>query len=623
MTQTVATAGSGLVFVNTYAAGDSQQYVNCIVAAEQTLEGLCTNSVTINATFDTVNNGATGDLATNDWGSSVHVTYAQLESALASHEFSPYAVAAIDSLPSTDPNPAGGADWSLPTAYARMLGLTNNTPPADDTVTLNIGYDFSYGQDVINTLEHELSEGAMGRVGGLGDQNSAWSTMDLFRYSSPNVRDYTDGRDGLTTYFSYDGTDLSSPLSFNNRYNSSGVKVHGGDTADFTERDVFGTGGTGEINTLSQTDLEVMDSLGWDPSSTQLPAPNPVLSAGTTADMIMFNGNSGVYEIYDLGNNTVLSAYELANVGFWQFIGLGDFNGADTSDMILRNDNGKFELYDISNNVIANPVSLGSVGLNWSVAGFGDFDGASSLTEMMLRNSDTGAFELYQTNGNTLAGSSVAAVGNNFQVIGVGDFSGVGESQMMMQDFVGDLELYTYNSNTSSLEGIAVGKVGSNFKIVGVGDILGNGGSQMMMQDARGDFELYSYNSNTNALSGVAVGAVGTNWAVRGFGPLNTAGQDEMLLQNGSGVFEVYDYNAGTESLSGTSMGAVGAPWVVDGIAAAPLSSGGAIETSTAPAQLVQAMAAMSDGGIASTSASLSVATLSAAQSLLTATQHA
>ena len=165
--------------------------------------------------------------------------------------------------------------------------------------------------------------------------------------------------------------------------------------------------------------------------------------------------------------------------------------------------------------------------------------------------------------------------------------------------------------------------MGSNFKIVGVGDILGNGGSQMMMQDARGDFELYSYNSNTNALSGVAVGAVGTNWAVRGFGPLNTAGQDEMLLQNGSGVFEVYDYNAGTKSLSGTPMGAVGAPWVVDGIAAAPLSSGGAIETPTAPAQLVQAMAAMSDGGIASTSASLSVATLSAAQSLLTATQHA
>ena len=139
-------------------------------------------------------------LATNNWGSSVHVTYAQLESALASHEFSPYAVAAVDALPSTDPNPAGGADWSLPTAYAWMLGLTNNTPPVDDTVTLNIGYDFSYGQDVINTIEHELSEGAMGRIGGLGDQNSAWSTMDLFRYSSPNVRDYTDGRDGLTTY---------------------------------------------------------------------------------------------------------------------------------------------------------------------------------------------------------------------------------------------------------------------------------------------------------------------------------------------------------------------------------------------------------------------------------------
>jgi nitrogen fixation protein FixH len=61
-TQTVSTSGSGLVFHNTYTANCSQQYINCIVAAEQQFERLWTNSVTINITFDEVAQGNTGDL---------------------------------------------------------------------------------------------------------------------------------------------------------------------------------------------------------------------------------------------------------------------------------------------------------------------------------------------------------------------------------------------------------------------------------------------------------------------------------------------------------------------------------------------------------------------------------
>ena len=52
------------------------------------------------------------------------------------------------------------------------------------------------------------------------------------------------------------------------------------------------------------------------------------------------------------------------------------------------------------------------------------FDGASSLSELLLRNSGSGSFELYQVaGGGVLSGSSVAAVGNNFSVRGFGLFS--------------------------------------------------------------------------------------------------------------------------------------------------------------------------------------------------------
>jgi probable HAF family extracellular repeat protein len=92
--------------------------------------------------------------------------------------------------------------------------------------------------------------------------------------------------------------------------------------------------------------------------------PNLPPPPGTTADMILRHGSDGLYEIYDIGNNAILAAYQLGQVGTdWQFAGLGDFNGADTTDMMLRNSNtGAFEIYNISN-----AASLGTVGLTWGV----------------------------------------------------------------------------------------------------------------------------------------------------------------------------------------------------------------------------------------------------------------
>ena len=119
MTQTVIAPGSGLTFVNTYTASDSPQFIQCIVAAEEACGSLWTNSVTINLTFGETASGVNGTLATNRWSSWVNLTYAQLKNALP----------ASDLLPDTDPT--GGQTWSVPEAYARMLGLSSSTPLID------------------------------------------------------------------------------------------------------------------------------------------------------------------------------------------------------------------------------------------------------------------------------------------------------------------------------------------------------------------------------------------------------------------------------------------------------------------------------------------------------------
>ncbi len=269
----VSFAGSGIVFDNTFTASVSAAYETCILAAEKIIASEWTNSITINLEFTAKAEGTNGTLASNSWATGAHVSYATLKSALTSlsaqEPSNTVMEQAVANLPSADPS--GGAGFKLPEAYARMLGLTSSTGSPDDTVTLNTSYNWSYGQDVINTITHEISEGGMGRVGGLGDQDSLWSTMDLFRYNAAGVPDYTDGRDGQATYFSYDGgktLSLSAGLTWNNEYNSSDTKINGGDVADFTQHDVFGTGSTGETNTLSLTDLEIMAALGWNPAVT-------------------------------------------------------------------------------------------------------------------------------------------------------------------------------------------------------------------------------------------------------------------------------------------------------------------------------------------------------------------
>jgi virginiamycin B lyase len=87
----------------------------------------------------------------------------------------------------------------------------------------------------------------------------------------------------------------------------------------------------------------------------EITVPNPALPAATTADMILRRVD-GTYQIYDLGDNAILASTQLGQVGTdFQFAGLGGFNGTDTTDMLLRNGNtGAFQVYDISNNNITN-----------------------------------------------------------------------------------------------------------------------------------------------------------------------------------------------------------------------------------------------------------------------------
>jgi hypothetical protein len=354
---------------------------------------------------------------------------------------------------------------------------------------------------------------------------------------------------------------------------------------------------------------------------------NPAPAGGTTADMIMRHGADGVYEIYDIGNNAILTAYPLGQVGSnWQVAGLGGFNGADTTDMILRNSNtGGFEVYDISNNNITNAAFLGTVGLNWQVAGFGDFSSTPGQTDMLTRNSNTGAFEVYDISNNQITNAvSMGTVGLNWQVGGFGNFSSLGESDMILRNMTtGGLEVYDI-SNNQITNAAFIGTVGLNWQIVGTGDFSSMPEeTDLMMRNANtGAFEVYDI-ANNQIMSAFAMGTVGLNWQVAGFGPMSGAGTSDMVLRDANtGAFEVYNI-ANNQLTTAASLGSVGLDWQVGGFAVDP-ASGPMGSSDSSNAQLVQAMAGFggSSGAADGMNPALG-ADASQQQQFLTSPQHA
>jgi Ca2+-binding RTX toxin-like protein len=269
--ESVTLAGSALVFDNTYDAGVTDAYRSAIITAENFLQSHFSNAVTIHAEFDMASLGAHAAANNSSFGG--FVSFDAFTLALRIHATTSDDQLAVNGLPLTDPS--NGAGFAIALPEARALGFSTPSTPFDVKVTLNSDDTWSFGQDAVGAILHELSEGAMGRNGSLGLTGARWQPMDLFRFTATGLRDFTGGSDGVATFFGVDSFHLVTSLQFHNTFNAAGVSDHQ-DLADWdnTFNDAFGPGGGGFPSEVSPTDLQILDILGWTPSG------GPTLYAG-------------------------------------------------------------------------------------------------------------------------------------------------------------------------------------------------------------------------------------------------------------------------------------------------------------------------------------------------------
>jgi len=308
--ETMQSSNSGFVIVPYYDSSVTSStlaasFESAVTAAIDFYESEIATPITIGVTFSygtTFAGGVAlpaGDVSGSHENSVSFDTYDVFEPALEAHDTS---VAGASPLPSSDPFGPGDAYLITP-AEGLALGITTGTSVFGGDVALSSQDSFFFGTsgavpsgeyDAVGALEHEISE-VMGRYAiyqpntsvpvlittgnpTFGQTLNVYSPLDLFRYTSAGTLANT----GTAAYFSIN--DGAANLDqFNN------ATTWGGDPGDWSSiandispvaddsYDAFLS--TGEPNTVSATDLTVLEMLGYSLAAACYAAGTRVLAA--------------------------------------------------------------------------------------------------------------------------------------------------------------------------------------------------------------------------------------------------------------------------------------------------------------------------------------------------------
>jgi hypothetical protein len=287
----------------------------------------------INWRFDTTDYNGTafqpGTLANNVFLNQGTTTYADIRNALLarvdSNDSNPGDDAAFTgALPVNDPAVAttgNTVQWIVFRGQEKLLGLNNvardagNAQTDPDTgITLNsaVAWDFDRsngitpGQtDAFGVIAHELTESAMGRfmAGGAQPKDSKGNLLPFNDYYLMDLLHFTSAANGAPGRAILE-TGANNIISFTGTQgdpNFNLVLDNNGDIADpnniASPRNSFADSASGVINAITQTDLRIMDALGWtrvhglDDHNQSNTAATTVLNAGAA------NGINGTLQL--------------------------------------------------------------------------------------------------------------------------------------------------------------------------------------------------------------------------------------------------------------------------------------------------------------------------------------
>jgi hypothetical protein len=489
-------------------------YLTAIQAAVNYYEQSFSNNVTLNIKFGW--SALSGNaLAENNFYLN-YFNYAQIKSLLTASAHSADDATAYASLPASDPTTGGASTWALSVGQEKALGLTPGSTPFDDYVVLNSSVAWTFDPnnraiageyDAIGAIEHEISEGGLGRFGDL-NLASYYTPLDLFRYSAQGVRDFDPGHND---YFSIDGTHLLQEYNNHNAY--------GGDVSDWyptIQGDSFGDGYPGVVGQITPVDSTVLDVLGWTRTAS-------------------------------VGQNL-------------KFVAASDFDGNAQADLVWQSGGSAVLWMDNGSNFVQQAISNGSMGGEWAADGTGH--SAQGVKEIFWDNGHGGDIAVWQLSGTSLVSAAVPSghMGSEWSLAAEGTFSGSGNTDALWQSTNGSVALWAMNGENLSGAAVLGRTVQSGSHVVAVGDFFGTGHDSLLWQGSSGGLTSWSLSGST--VNGQAnVGAIGSEWHVAGVGHFLNDGAVDVVWASTSNNVQIWQMNNGAISQFVTPAGHMGTEW--------------------------------------------------------------
>ena len=233
----------------------------------------------------------------------------------------------------------------------------------------------------------------------------------------------------------------------------------------------------------------------------------------------------------------------------YDLAGVGDFDGDDRDDVILRRDDGAWYYYAMDGRrhiaEQSGPASL-TRNLRYNLVGIGDFDG-DGRDDVLLRRDD-GAWYYYAMDGRRhISGRNGPANLTRdlrYDLAGIGDFDGDGRDDVLLRRDDGLWYYYAMDGrrHIGEQSGSATLTRKLEYGVVGVGDFDGDGSDDVLLRRDDGAWYYYAMDGrrHVSERSGGSTLTRKLQYRPAGVGDLDGDGRDDVLLRRNDGLWYYY-----------------------------------------------------------------------------------
>jgi murein DD-endopeptidase MepM/ murein hydrolase activator NlpD len=224
----------------------------------------------------------------------------------------------------------------------------------------------------------------------------------------------------------------------------------------------------------------------------------------------------------------------------WTFVGMGDFNGDSSSDVLWRKSDGNNYIWQMVDGVIKSEGSLNYVPTVWSISGIGDFNG-DGKSDILWRKNDGSNYIWFMNNRTIISEGGINHAGTDFKVAGVADFDSDGKADIFWRNTGGTNVMWNMNGLTKKNDN-QMQYVSTDWKVGGLGDFNGDGKKDIFWRNDGGNNYLWNMN-NYAVSSGNSVQFAGTDYYVAGIADFDLDGKDDLFWRRNTSSGENVMWN--------------------------------------------------------------------------------